>query len=43
MLKNWRNDSTYNIISGEEKAEIPVTFSKKMFPDREANRMNPII
>jgi hypothetical protein len=43
IYKNKRNDSTFNVISGEDNLQVPGTFSKRVFPEKEENRMNPIL
>lgn len=41
-MSNKRNESTFNLVSGQEKVgELPVTFSKKMFPSKDL--VNPIL
>lgn len=40
---NKRNESTFNVINGQEKVEMPVSFSKKMFPEKEVSKTNPIL
>jgi hypothetical protein len=41
--KNKRNDSTFNMITGEEKMTLPITYGKKMFPERDFTTENPIL
>ena len=41
VYKNKRNNSSFNVISGE--VQVPITFSKRVFPEREEGRMNPIL
>lgn len=43
VFKNMRNDSTYNMINGEEKRLVPVTYGKKMFPEKDYGDENPIL
>jgi hypothetical protein len=43
MFKNKKNESTFNVINGIDKVEIPISFKRKMFPEKENNIINPIL